>query len=110
MLMGVGKCPWGPTAKFKHLWGDLPWEVPSLPGGRCDKSNMWLWPGKENTHYLPTDPEDVNPRGSTTTKGGRKGLAGMLNRSSEETFFQRKNDIKKSVNDGRCILFLRCIE
>ena len=81
------------------------WEVPPLPGSKCDKSNKWPWPGKENTRSLPTDPEDANPRGFTTTKGGRKGLAGMLKKNSEETYFQRKDSIKNSVNDGRCILF-----
>lgn len=106
--MGVEKYPWNPIAKFKLLWGDLPWDVPPLPGSKCDKSNKWPWPGKENTHSLTTDPEDANPRGFTTTKGGREGPAGMLKKNWEETYFQWKDSIKNSVNDGRCILFLRC--
>lgn len=55
-----------------------------------------FWPCKETAHHLPTDPEDANPRGSTTTKEGGKGVTGMLNRNSDETLFQKDSN---SVNN-----------
>lgn len=76
---------WETYPKKPHPWQEI--EVTRVTSD--------LWPDKGTTHYFPTDPEDANARGSTTTKEGGKSFAAMLNRNSEETFQRNKN----SVND-----------